>query len=322
MPGPSPRKSDKTNQRVALAFFPGEGALAAYRTLRERRSLRGLVRPGTPSSKADAFGHLALPDESILSVNIDGADLSTIIDTLQAAGARSIFLTNGRLHSLEEETCLQFGKTSIRGGNIQNSIDSLQNSVRSSRDYLVDSVRLGHLASPAAQWVVDNAYLIALTLGELRKEIPAAFKTSQLQDVNALMASATQLVRQSDARITEDVLREFLDRAQQVEELDSARLWSFPLLLRAALIETLAQLACRASRNQQLREIAFLWADRLTAGATRSAALLEQMVARLRAESFAVTAVCGCTGGTTSGSGSGSRRRTSIYRSAVRDSFC
>ena len=49
----------------------------------------------------------------------------------------------------------------------------------SARDYLVESVRLGHPASPAAQWVIDNAYLIKLNLGEIRKELRDTFRSQR-----------------------------------------------------------------------------------------------------------------------------------------------
>ncbi|MEO5926407.1 MAG: glucoamylase family protein [Bryobacteraceae bacterium] len=242
---------------------------------------------GGATSKRNPYSHLALPDESILVAKIDGVELSSAIDILQAAGARSIFLTAGGLRAVETNTCVQFGVSTIQAGSVQRSLKRLLESVQASRDYLMESVHLGHLASPAARWVIDNAYLISLNLSELAKDIPAAFKKSNLADVTELMERASALVVDQDARITEDIVREFLHQSQQHKELDSTRLWSFPLLLRAALIQTLAQLACRSSRIQQLREVAFLWADRLATSATKGTGLLQQMVVHLKVEPFA-----------------------------------
>ncbi|MEO8096705.1 MAG: glucoamylase family protein [Acidobacteriota bacterium] len=284
-----PRPSE--GQRLAIAFFAGDApqADAAYETLRRRHHLVERLSQSSPErvAKRSPYAHLRLPDESLLAAWINVSDLAATIDTLQTAGARSIFLTAGGLPALESQDCLQFGSTLVRTHDIHRSIDQLQASVQRAREYLVESVRLGHLASPAAQWILDNAYLISLTLGELRKELPVAFKSLPVTEVNALKHLATQLVTESGARINEERLREFLDDIQRAAELNSIQLWSFPLLLRTALIEQLTGLACRSNRVQQLREVAFLWADRLALSSVQGPEVLEQMVARLQAEPFA-----------------------------------
>jgi len=101
------------------------------------------------------------------------ADLAAAIDIIQGAGARSVFLTPGGMPAPEPESCVNF----VRPNRLKESVNHLQRSVQSARHYLVESVRLGHLASPAAQWVIDNAYLITLNLSELGRELPIAFRT-------------------------------------------------------------------------------------------------------------------------------------------------
>ena len=156
----------------------------------------------------------------------------------------------------------------------------------SARDYLVESVRLGHPASPAAQWVIDNAYLIKLNLGEIRKELRDALR-SQRSNVKRLVELAQGLVEQTGGRVSEDPMVRFLADAQREEELDSAQLWAFPLFLRIVLIEELTDLAYRLSRAQQLREAAFLWADRMAHSSRNGREALHQVVQRLQSEAFA-----------------------------------
>ena len=154
------------------------------------------------------------------------------------------------------------------------------------RDYLVESVRLGHPASPAAQWVIDNAYLIKLNLGEIRKELRDAYRT-QRSNLKRLVKLAQELVDQTGGRVSEDPMVRFLTDAQRDEELDSAQLWAFPLFLRIVLIEQLTDLAYRLSRVQQLREAAFLWADRIAHSSRNGSEALQQVVQRLHSEAFA-----------------------------------
>ncbi len=79
----------------------------------------------------------------------------------------------------------------------------------------------------------------------------------------------------------------YLADAQREEELDSAQLWAFPLFLRIVLIEELTDLAYRLSRAQQLREAAFLWADRMAHSSRNGREALQQVVQRLHSEVFA-----------------------------------
>ena len=87
----------------------------------------------------------------------------------------------------------------------------------------------------------------------------------------------------NEANITE-CLRQY----QTAAPLSIAELWLFPLLLRMALFESLARLADRVNRAQQLREVAYLWANRLAAGMRRGTEEFEKMLARLDTEPFAL----------------------------------
>ena len=70
-------------------------------------------------------------------------------------------------------------------------------------------------------------------------------------------------------RSRETNITDWLRENQSTKPLTMAELWFFPLLLRMALIEALRQLAFRVSLAQQLRETAYLWANRLAAAARR-----------------------------------------------------
>jgi hypothetical protein len=84
---------------------------------------------------------------------------------LQAGGARSIFLTCRRPTKAEAVPRFEVANA-LEGGlsGLQKTLEKFKSEMDSARDYLVESVRLGHPASPAAQWVIDNAYLIKLNL--------------------------------------------------------------------------------------------------------------------------------------------------------------
>src|SRR5207244_2841178 len=75
---------------------------------------------------------------------------------------------------------------------------------------------------------------------------------------------------------------------QTTAPLSIAELWFFPLLLRLALIEALASIATSVSRAQQLREAAYLWANRLGAAVRRGPEVFERLLSRMESEPYAL----------------------------------
>ena len=150
----------RPDRRLVIAFFTGEDrsvqdAAATMRRLYPRETIDADLT-GARSSDRRPTSYLRMPDEAMLSVWLPVPDLAAAVQTLQAAHARSIFLTGGGL----PETKPLGGVDSIRDyrGLLQMLAVS-EKTEAEARDYLVQSVGLGHPASPAAQWVMDNALL-------------------------------------------------------------------------------------------------------------------------------------------------------------------
>ena len=62
--------------------------------------------------------------------------------------------------------------------------------------------------------------------------------------------------------------------------LSIAELWSFPLLLRLSLIESLTLFAGRVDRAQQIREAGYFWANRLAVSSRRDPELFDKVLHR------------------------------------------
>jgi len=276
-------------RRTVIAFFP-EVSQANATTLK-LRNLKARVSyyPANTESEPGPYSHLRLSGESLILCRSLIENLSQTIQTLHAGGARSIFLTAGDSPKQKQPPRSAVANAvAVTSGSseLQKTLDRFKSEMDAARDYLVESVRLGHPASPAAQWVIDNAYLIKLNLGEIRKELRDTYRKHRLQ-MGRLVTLAQELVDKTGGRVSEDPMVRFLEDAQREEELDSAQLWAFPLFLRIVLIEDLTELAYRLSRVQQLREAAFLWADRIVHSSNEGAAALHQIAQRLRTEAFA-----------------------------------
>jgi cyclic beta-1,2-glucan synthetase len=276
-------------RRIVIAFFP-EVSRASATTLKLRKlKARVSCYPANTESESGPYSHLRLSGESLILCRSLVQNLSQTIQTLQAGGARSIFLTAGESPKQKEASRSAVANAvamTSSSGELQKTFDRFKSEMDAARDYLVESVRLGHPASPAAQWVIDNAYLIKLNLGEIRKELREGYRRHRSQ-MGRLVKLAQELVDRTGGRVSEDPMVRFLEEAQREEELDSGQIWAFPLFLRIVLIEDLTELAHRLSRAQQLREAAFLWADRIVHSSNEGPAALHQVAQRLRTEAFA-----------------------------------
>src|SRR5688572_27607094 len=241
----------------------------------------------TEAPPSGPYSHLRLSGESLILSRSLVQNLSQTIQTLQAGGARSIFLTAGGPPKQQEASRSAIADAVAAGpGELLRTLGRFKSEMDAARDYLVESVRLGHPASPAAQWVIDNAYQIKLHLGEIHKELRDEYRKHRSQ-LGRLVKLAQDLVDMTGGRVSEDPMLRFLSEAQREQELDSGQLWAFPLFLRIVLIEDLTELAYRLSRAQQLREAAFLWADRIAHSSKEGVGGLHHVAHRLRSEPFA-----------------------------------
>lgn len=177
------------------------------------------------------------------------------------------------------------------------------------RDTLDESARLLQPITPAAEWLLDNSYIIQGHIADIHRNLPRQYhkvlpvltaKTETLASPPWRLSQyrlqlgrrevgcgtlriyhlALELIQATDARFTRDLLIEFLQTYQQQAPLTIAELWVFPLMLRFALVEELARRGLAVSRRQNERERADFWANRLL-NATRSNA---RQIAHIQAE--------------------------------------
>jgi cyclic beta-1,2-glucan synthetase len=159
-----------------------------------------------------------------------------------------------------------------------------------SRSVLAEAVRLEHVLAAAAEWLLDNGYLIRTQIAEIRRHLPRKYHQILSAGDSGepyVYELARELAANSDYSLNELNIQDCLRRYQEVAPLTIAELWSFPLLLRVALIEALACLAERISRAQELREAAYFWANRLAAASRRSPQTFAGILQNMEAEPIA-----------------------------------
>ncbi|RUT98745.1 protein ndvB, partial [Mesorhizobium sp. M7A.T.Ca.TU.009.02.1.1] len=130
----------------------------------------------------------------------------------------------------------------------------------------------GETITPAAQWLLDNNYLVEETIFQVKRDLPRRFyrqlPTLKLPDggsVPRALALAWTYVAHSDSSVSAMMFKSIVQGFQSVEPLKIGELWALPSLLRFVLIENLRRLAVRVNRTRQMRQIANDVADKVLA---------------------------------------------------------
>src|SRR5690606_38619272 len=110
----------------------------------------------------------------------------------------------------------------------------------------------GESITPAAQWLLDNHYVVEETIAQIRRNVPPRFyrqlPTLTLADgttVPRALALAWLYVAHTDSTVSADGFAAIVDGYQKYEPLKIGELWALPSLLRFVLIENLRRLALR-----------------------------------------------------------------------------
>jgi cyclic beta-1,2-glucan glucanotransferase len=98
----------------------------------------------------------------------------------------------------------------------------------------------------AAEWFLDNHYLVARTLRQTKKEIPAGFRRRLPyvvgDHVPRVLRIAHALVESTNLDFDEATLLTFVEAYQTQSSLAIAELWALPAMLRIATLARLAQM--------------------------------------------------------------------------------
>lgn len=128
----------------------------------------------------------------------------------------------------------------------------------------------GETITPAAQWLLDNHYVVEEALYQVRRDLPKRFyrqlPTIEIEKgvrVPRALAIAWLYVAHTDSTMSASGLEAIVEGFQSVEPLKIGEIWSLPPLVRFVLVENLKRLALRVERARTMRRMANTLADRL-----------------------------------------------------------
>ena len=124
--------------------------------------------------------------------------------------------------------------------------------------------------TPAAEWLLDNFYLIEQHIQMARRHLPRSYSRELPRLLNGPSAGfprvydiVLELVSHVDAQVDEGALSAFTAAYQSVVPLKLGELWAVPIMLRLALLENLQRITNRMNRAREDRDLANQWVDRL-----------------------------------------------------------
>ncbi|GAC1672508.1 MAG: glucoamylase family protein [Steroidobacteraceae bacterium] len=144
---------------------------------------------------------------------------------------------------------------------------------------LIAGIRKGRAVTPAAEWLVDNYYMVDEHIRAVRRDLPSGFykqlpklANGPLRGYPRVYGLAWAIVAHSDSRFELDTLYRFCRAYQRIQPLTIGELWAIAITLRVVLIENLTRLASGIVHRLALREKADALADEwLSENADRAA---------------------------------------------------
>jgi cyclic beta-1,2-glucan synthetase len=140
--------------------------------------------------------------------------------------------------------------------------------------------------TPAAEWFVDNYYVVERQLQLIRDDLPAAYyrqlpklASGHLAGLPRIAGMLWSFVAHTDSHFDAPVLLRFVAAYQRVETLTIGELWALASMLRVVLIENLRRSADRIVSGRAEREAADLLADRLLGSPSRAPEPAEKVLA-------------------------------------------
>ncbi len=251
------------------------------------------------------YSGLRLEGESLLVVIAPRHKTQLVVRKLRENGSPAIFVVpegdswpadpeaiqaapdNEALSDWVRKCAERRGKPYFTNNRILVRLREYEHTLNEARRDLLEAARLEHALTAAAEWILDNAYLIRTQIAEIARHLPREhykILPAGPSGFPYIYDLATELVAHTDYSINEGNIQEALREYQKTAPLTIAELWSFSLVLRMALIEGLAHLAARVCRAQELRESAYFWANRLAASSRREPEVFERVLHLMEAE--------------------------------------
>ncbi|MFL0268601.1 GH36-type glycosyl hydrolase domain-containing protein [Candidatus Clostridium radicumherbarum] len=150
------------------------------------------------------------------------------------------------------------------------SLDKSYEQIIKTYEYIDKQVKNNNEIVPAAEWMLDNLYLIEKEYKDIKHNMPAAYykglpiiKRGIMKGYPRAYHIAVELISHSDGRLDEDTIEGFINAYQKNTILLMGELWALPIMIRIALIQNISKISENIIYTEEEKLKGELLADRL-----------------------------------------------------------
>jgi len=150
-------------------------------------------------------------------------------------------------------------------------LDDNETTLLEVRNLLIESYASGKTITPAAEWLLDNFYIIEEQIVIARRHLPKDYSkglpylaqgpSSGLPRVYDIVL---EIISHSDGRVDIKSLSSFIASYQTYAVLTLGELWAIPIMLRLAVIENLRRVSGKIALDMIDDNLADYWAEKMT----------------------------------------------------------
>lgn len=144
--------------------------------------------------------------------------------------------------------------------------DILFNTIR----LLQENIREKKSISPAAEWLLDNFYLIEEEILIGKRYLPKGYSkglpklsSGKHKGFPRVYDIAIEIISHSDGHVDINSLSSFIAAYQRVSYLTLGELWAVPIMIRLALLENLSRVAIQIALDRNDSALANQWANKI-----------------------------------------------------------
>lgn len=277
IPFRSRRKKYRTKGRVSngtiFSLLPGESALLIHAPIDTLQLAVALLREGNDIPPAVFILHnkvVAVPEEKPVVSEVPFSS-SLVLEHAKRLGIE---------HRIEYRP--------HKSHELLARLDRAYQLIRETCTELSVAYRLEQGTSATAEWILDNEYIIASNVRDIRINLPTAFNrrlptltAGKAKGLPRIYDLARKMISDTELRLDKDNIIAFIDAYQSSCPLTIGELWAIPQMLRIALIESVSDLALKASTELRERESADFWAHRLIKANRQGSDQLFSILAKL-----------------------------------------
>jgi len=143
-----------------------------------------------------------------------------------------------------------FHKKSNCRRKLMKSLDKSYKDILKAYEYIDKDTKNKRDIVPAAEWMLDNLYLIEKEYKDIKNNMPDSYyrglpviNKGILKGYPRIYHIAVELVSHTDGRIDENTIETFINAYQKNAVLNMGELWALPIMIRIALVQNISKIS-------------------------------------------------------------------------------